>query len=95
MSIWAGRVGVPVLGPPRCTSTTTHGTSAMTACPRFSCLRLKPGPDVAVSALAPAREAPMMAPIAAISSSIWMNLPPIFGSLRTRYSAISEEGVMG
>jgi len=72
MSDWAGRVASPVLGPARCTSTTTQGTSPMTASPRFSCISEKPGPLVAVNDLAPASEAPMTAAMEAISSSIWM-----------------------
>src|SRR3970040_846064 len=36
-------VGWPVLGPPRCTLTTTSGISHITARPRASCLREKPG----------------------------------------------------
>ena len=41
-------VGWPVLGPPRWTFTTTSGISAMTAYPNASCIREKPGPEVAV-----------------------------------------------
>ena len=48
------------------TLTTTQGTSVMHANPRFSCIREKPGPLVAVMALAPARDAPMIAPMDAI-----------------------------
>ena len=59
-----------MLGPPRMTLTTTQGTSAMQANPRFSCMREKPGPLVAVMDLTPAREAPITAPMLAISSSI-------------------------
>jgi hypothetical protein len=58
-------------------------------------LRLNPGPLVAVIVLAPASEAPMIAAIEAISSSIWMNRPPRRGSSPARISAISEEGVIG
>jgi hypothetical protein len=55
----------------------------------------KPGPLVAVSAFAPASEAPMTAAIEAISSSIWMYMPPSFGMRFAHSSAISEEGVIG
>jgi len=48
-----------------------------------------------VSALAPANEAPHTAAMLAISSSIWMNVPPTSGSRRLSTSAISVEGVMG
>ena len=45
----------------------------------LSCMSEKPGPEVAVSALVPASEAPITAPIEAISSSIWMKWPPTCG----------------
>ena len=61
----------------------------------FSCMRLKPGPEVAVMALAPAQLAPMTAPREASSSSIWMAMPSSWGSLSARCSAISLAGVMG
>jgi len=95
MSACAGDVGAPVDGPPRITFTITHGTSAMQANPRFSCLSENPGPLVAVITLAPASDAPMMDPMAAISSSIWMNRPSLAGRSSARNSAISEEGEMG
>ena len=63
-------VASPVLGPERCTLITTQGTSPITAKPRFSCISEKPGPLVAVNDLAPARDAPTMAAMLAISSSI-------------------------
>ena len=46
-------------------------------------------------AFMPASDAPMTAPMLAISSSIWMKLPPRAGSFRAMCSAISEAGVMG
>ena len=49
----------------------------------------------AVIAFTPAIEAPMMEAIEAISSSICTKVPSTSGSLRERYSAISEEGVIG
>ena len=64
-------VGMPVEGPARCTSTTTSGSSTMTARPMASDLRAMPGPEEAVSPSAPPKEAPMAAPMAAISSSAW------------------------
>ena len=60
-----------------------------------SCIRLKPGPEVAVIALAPAQAAPITAEMEAISSSIWMKTPPISGSRTAMRSIISLEGVMG
>jgi len=61
----------------------------------FSCISEKPGPLVAVIDLAPVSEAPMMAAILAISSSIWMNLPPSAGMRLAIHSAISVDGVIG
>ena len=77
------------------TSTITHGTWAMVAKPIISCMSEKPGPDVAVSALTPASEAPTTAPMEAISSSICMKWPPTCGSRRASVSAISVDGVIG
>jgi predicted secreted protein len=48
----------------------TQGTSVIQAKPIFSCIRENPGPLVAVIAFTPARDAPIMAPMLAISSSI-------------------------
>jgi hypothetical protein len=67
----------------------------MAAYPRFSCISENPGPEVAVIDLTPAALAPMTAPIDAISSSIWMNRPPTWGSRSDRTSAISVDGVIG
>jgi hypothetical protein len=61
----------------------------------FSCINEKPGPDVAVSALTPASDAPMTALIEAISSSICMKWPPTWGMRRDSTSAISVDGVIG
>ena len=94
-SPWLILVGIPVDGPPLWILTTTHGTSAITAYPIASCFKEKPGPLVAVIDFNPVNEAPITAHIEAISSSIWMNLPPFWGSLRASVSAISVEGVMG
>src|SRR5680860_1607979 len=58
-------------------------------------MREKPGPDVAVRAISPVREAPMQAQIDAISSSICRKTPPILGSSWAMVSMISELGVMG
>jgi hypothetical protein len=51
-------------------------------------MKLKPGPEIAVIALAPAQTAP-------ISSSICMNTPPTSLSRTAIRSMISLEGVMG
>ena len=60
-----------------------------------SCMRLKPGPEVAVMALVPVQLAPTTAPIEANSSSIWMNIPPTCGRRSAMCSVISLAGVMG
>ncbi len=73
----------------------THGTSAIAAKPMFSCMSEKPGPLVAVIAFEPASDAPTMAAIDAISSSIWMKRPPIRGRHCDMTSAISDDGVIG
>ena len=72
MSACAGFVAAPVEGPLRCTLKMTAGSSDMMPSPRFSCIREKPGPLVAVNAFFPAREAPNSAAMELISSSIWM-----------------------
>ena len=74
--------------------TITQGASSMKARPMFSCIREKPGPDVAVMAFAPAREAPHRAAMEASSSSIWMNSPPTSGIRRLILWGTSDEGVM-
>jgi hypothetical protein len=71
-------VGRPVLGPPRCTSTTTSGSSVITARPNASPLRANPGPLVPVAAHAPEKAAPIDEVTAAISSSAWKVLTPSF-----------------
>jgi hypothetical protein len=76
-SDWAGFVARPTQGPDRCTLMTTPGISMTTAVEMFSCIRENPGPLVAVKALAPAAEAPMMAAMLPISSSICTNIPPV------------------
>ena len=62
-------MGCPVLGPPRCTFTTTSGISAITASPMPSCFSEYPGPEVIVTATLPEYEAPIANAQAAISSS--------------------------
>ncbi|OAV72355.1 hypothetical protein Barb7_03122 [Bacteroidales bacterium Barb7] len=62
-------VGKPVEGPPRCTSTTTNGSSAITAKPIASLFNAKPGPEVEVTPSAPAKLAPIAVLTPAISSS--------------------------
>ena len=64
-------VGRPVAGPPRCTSQTTSGISAIHANPSPSLISEKPGPAVAVIAFLPAYPAPTNALIASISEDTW------------------------
>ncbi len=73
----------------------THGVSVIAAYPILSCIKLKPGPDVAVIDSAPPHELPMTADMAPISSSICTYLPPTRGNSTDIISAISEAGVMG
>ena len=56
-------VGRPVLGPPRCTSMMTSGSSVITARPIASLFRQMPGPLVPVTPMAPPKLAPMATPI--------------------------------
>ena len=95
MSPCADIVGWPVDGPPRWTFTTTSGVSVITAKPRFSIIREKPGPEVEVMAFFPVQAAPITAAIEAISSSIWTKTPPAFGIRAAIRSATSVEGVIG
>src|SRR3990172_5780990 len=95
MSACPTMVGRPVDGPPRCTLTSTQGTSIIAARPRFSIMRLKPGPLVTVIDLVPVHEAPTTAAMLASSSSIWMNVPPMKGKRRDTRSTTSVDGVMG
>src|SRR5580765_3692094 len=95
MSAWAGRVGNPVDGPPRCTSTKTHGVSVIAAYPMCSIISENPGPDVTVNALAPPHTAPCRVIEAASSSSIWIKLPPTVGTREANRSTTSVEGVIG
>jgi hypothetical protein len=87
-------VGRPVEGPPRCTSTTTSGSSSITARPIASDFSETPGPDVLVTPRLPAYDAPMAAPMPAISSSAWKVVTPnalcLLSSCR-----MSEAGVIG
>ena len=69
-------VGNPVEGAPLIAFTTTIGTSVIAANPIFSFISDIPGPAVAVITFSPVQEAPIIAAIEPISSSISMNLPP-------------------
>ncbi len=69
MSDCCVRVGMPVEGPPRCTSMMVTGISAKYASPMNSCISEMPGPEVAVKARAPFQPAPIAMPTEASSSS--------------------------
>jgi hypothetical protein len=69
-------VGMPVLGPARCTLSTTSGSSAITARPIASLFSAMPGPEVDVTPRQPAYEPPIAAATAAISSSAWNVITP-------------------
>jgi hypothetical protein len=88
-------VGRPVLGPPRCTSTTTSGISAMIESPRNSVFNANPGPDVIVNATFPAYEAPIATPAAAISSSAWWRTPPNRSNISPSRWDTEVAGVIG
>ena len=67
-SVCSVLVGIPVDGPPRCTSITTKGNSAIVAKPIASDLSDNPV-RCACSAKQPANDAPMAVHMPAISSS--------------------------
>ena len=54
-----------------------------------------PGPEVEVSAVLPAKEAPMHMQSAAISSSACTSAPPVRGRYFASHSMISVAGVIG
>ncbi len=87
-------VGRPVDGPPRCTSTTSSGSSIITPRPIVSDLSARPGPDVVVTPSAPPNDAPSAAPTPAISSSAWNVVTPNRLCLLSSWR-MSEAGVIG
>jgi len=87
-------VGIPVLGPARCTSTTTSGSSVITPRPIVSALRAMPGPELVVTPRWPAKLAPRAAPTPAISSSAWKVVTPKRLCLLSSCST-SDAGVIG
>jgi hypothetical protein len=87
--------GMPVDGPPRITSTTTIGTSALTASPMASVINASPGPAVAVSEGTPPYEAPMIMFTEASSSSACSSVPPTWVSAGAIHSSSSVAGVIG
>ena len=68
---------------------------AMDESPISSAISERPGPEVAVIDFTPVKEAPITAPIAASSSSVCSDEPPIFGSHSLRKWRISDDGVIG
>lgn len=87
-------VGRPVEGPPRWTSMTTRGSSVITARPMASDFSAMPGPEVVVTPREPANEAPIAAPMPAISSSAWNVVIPN-DLCRLSSWRMSEAGVIG
>ena len=87
-------VGSPVEGPPRWTSTTTSGSSVITASPMVSDFSATPGPEVVVTPRAPPNDAPSAAPTPAISSSAWNVVTPNRLCLLSSWR-MSLAGVMG
>ena len=75
-------------------STTTSGSSAITASPSASCFSTKPGPLVVVMPSWPTKDAPIAALIAAISSSAWKVLMPKWRKRASSWST-SLAGVIG
>ena len=70
------------------------GISVMTARPMASDFRQMPGPLVAVTPMAPPKEAPIAMPMAAISSSAWtVRTPKRF--ISERLWRMSLAGVIG
>ncbi len=61
---------VEVDKPPLCIIIATVGILKASAMEKASCIRMLPGPEVAVKAGIPARQAPMVAKPAVISSSV-------------------------
>ena len=87
-------VGIPVDGPARCTSTTTSGSSVITASPIVSILSASPGPEVVLTPRLPPKEAPSAAATPAISSSAWKVITPSGLCLLSSWR-MSEAGVIG
>jgi len=87
-------VGNPVEGPPRCTSIITSGSSSIMARLIASLFRHTPGPLVPVAARAPPKAAPMVDPMAAISSSAW-TVRTLRCFQRDNWCRISDAGVIG
>ena len=83
-----------MLGPARCTSTTSSGSSTDTARLTVSAFSSMPGPEVVVTASDPPNEAPSAALAALISSSAWNVRTPNFLCLDSS-CRMSEAGVIG
>jgi hypothetical protein len=73
----------------------TRGSSVIEARPMISVLSDMPGPDVAVIAFLPPKEAPRAAPMPAISSSACRTAPPYFQISRVKSCITSVDGVIG
>ncbi|CAM5256043.1 hypothetical protein SVIOM342S_05446 [Streptomyces violaceorubidus] len=75
-------------------STTSSGSSRLTASPIVSLFSATPGPLVVVTASDPPKAAPSAAPMPAISSSAWKVRTPKF-LCRDSSCRMSEAGVIG
>ena len=73
----------------------TSGVSVITAKPWNSVFKAMPGPEVIVSAVFPAYEAPSATPMAAISSSAWCTKPPKSSKISERACEAEVAGVIG
>ena len=73
---------------------TSSGSSVITARPMASDFSAMPGPEVVVTPRLPAKEAPMAAPMPAISSSAWNVVTPKSLCLDSSWR-MSEAGVIG
>ena len=91
----AERVGNPVAGPGRWTSTITSGVSVTPNKEIVSAINARPPPEVAVIARAPAIDAPKARLIAAISSSACSATRPAASARRARKVMIAVDGDIG
>ena len=73
---------------------TSSGSSVITARPIDSDFSAMPGPEVVVTPRLPANDAPMAAPMPAISSSAWNVVTPNALCLLSSWR-MSEAGVIG
>ena len=75
--------------------TATTGICAFASSAKLSCMRLMPWPVEAIIERTPQPAAPHTMPIASISLSAFMHVPPTSGRRTDMYSRISVDGVIG